>query len=161
MSCVAAPPYNLLLRRSVSLLLRECRMPRPGPSGNPPIGVAECLFGRRMSLAARALHSVPIQRPHWLEQCYHARQRRACYASNSLVLFAMVLSAPLGQIQPVQPVDLTLLLSYNRRGAMPAQSFQLTPSKPTEDSRKPHPRTCATRSAPTFSSATTIMRRNS
>jgi hypothetical protein len=50
----------------------------------------------------------------------------------SLVLFAMVLSAPLEQIQPVQPVQTASVT--NDGGAMPAQSFQLTPSKPTEDS---------------------------
>ena len=50
----------------------------------------------------------------------------------SLVLFAMVLSAPLEQIQPVQPVQTASVT--NDGGAMPAQSFQLTPSKPTEGS---------------------------
>src|SRR5664279_2320441 len=52
----------------------------------------------------------------------------------SLLLFAMMLSGPLNQVQPVQPVATdpgSYFLSDN--SVTPVQDFQLTPSKPTAD----------------------------
>jgi hypothetical protein len=52
----------------------------------------------------------------------------------SLLLFAMVLSAPLDQVQPVQPA-VTGQSRYfaGDHGALPAQNFQLSPSEPIGD----------------------------
>jgi hypothetical protein len=53
----------------------------------------------------------------------------------SLLLFTMILAAPLGQIQSVQPVAASPPSYFtNDGGTTPARSFQLSPSKPTEDS---------------------------
>lgn len=53
---------------------------------------------------------------------------------TSLLLFAMVLSAPGEQIQPSPPVGTGQSSSFvTGDDAMPAQSFQLSPSRPTAD----------------------------
>jgi hypothetical protein len=45
----------------------------------------------------------------------------------------MVLSAPLEQIQPAQPAGTGQSYFVSHDGAMPAQSFQLSPSQPVAD----------------------------
>ncbi len=52
----------------------------------------------------------------------------------SLLLFSMVLSASPGQVPPAQPAGLDQNSYFANNGAaLPAQSFQLTPSQPIAD----------------------------
>ena len=52
----------------------------------------------------------------------------------SLLLFAVALSAPLDEVQLVQPAGTGQSRYFvGGNGAMPAQDFQLSPSKPTSD----------------------------